>query len=169
MLLLFFASSLCKLFCVSSAIIDLSYHIILLSYHPRFDSYSQTIPRKYPGQNISIKSICRLDLVRYIMRRCKTEKERRRFLFCFLFCLFFSLNPRQKWGEKKNKQTAMSCQNCSVRSSYCHLPDQSHHHKTAWLFKFPIFMQSSGQQLQNDVIQKLLQGKFAMEAMNVIY
>ena len=56
MLLLFFASSLCKSFRVRSTIIDPGYHIILLSDHPRFDSNNQTVPRKstlgkYPHQN----------------------------------------------------------------------------------------------------------------------
>ena len=44
----FFASSVCKLFRVSLTIIDPGYHVILLSYHPHFDSDSQTVPRKYP-------------------------------------------------------------------------------------------------------------------------
>ena len=92
----YFLHRLCvKSFHVSSAIINPGYHIILLSYHPCFDSNSQTISRKYPGENIPIKSIYRLDLVRYIMRRCKTEKERRLFLF------FFYSDPRQQWGKKK--------------------------------------------------------------------
>ena len=113
--LLFFALSVCKSFRVSSAMIDPSYHIILLLHHPGFDSNSQTVPRKYPGESIPIKSIYQLDLVRCIMRRSKTEKERHRF--------FYSIPDKN--GAKKHKQTAMSCQNRSITSSYRHLPDQS--------------------------------------------
>ena len=114
---------MCESFRVSSAIIDPGYHIILLSYHPPFDSNCQTVPRKDHGENIPIKSINQLDLERYIMRRCKTKKERHH----FFLLLFFLLHPRQKMGQKENKQTAASCQvqNRSVKSSYCHLPDQS--------------------------------------------
>ena len=99
--IIFLTSSVCKLFLVSSAmIIDPSYHIILLSYHPGFDSNSRTIPRKYPGENIPIKSIYRLDLLRCIMRRCKTEKER-----C---CFFYSILDK----NGVEKQT-----NCNVIST----------------------------------------------------
>ena len=128
----------------------------LLWLTPVITSYScgiiPAVPGKYPGKNIPIKSIYWLDLVRCIMRWCKTEKEWHRFLFS-------SILDKNGVKRKTNK-----LQNRSVKSSYCHLPDQSqfffklsfHHHETAWLFESPIFMQSSGQRLQNDVIQKLL-------------